>query len=353
MSDELKIARFFRFNRVILPVIIGLGVATWLIVRNIDLQLLEHIRWTSRSYLWLSIALLMIVARDLGYILRIRLLTDYKLQWKQSFQVIMLWEFASALTPSVVGGSALATLLIHKERISIGRATAVVMITALLDELFYIIIVPIVLLLIIGYPIFSSHGFEIFGYEINSKYLFIFGYLFMVVLVVIIAYAIFINPRGFKWLLIRIFKMKWTRKWRYGAMIAGNDIIITSGEMKGRSIVFWAKAFGTTFLSWSARFMLVNFLILAFLPVDNHLHIYASQLVMWVIMLVSPTPGSAGVAEISFNSFLSPFLVAGLAPILALFWRVLTSYIYIIIGSIVLPIWLARVFAKKKPNIVE
>ncbi len=348
MSDEIKIARFFRFNRVILPIVIGFAVAIWLIVKNIDFDLFQNIRWTSRSYLWLLIALLTVVARDLGYILRIRLLTDYKLRWKPSFQVIMLWEFASALTPSVVGGSAIAAILVHKERISIGKSTAVVMITALLDELFYIIIVPIVLLFVIDYPIFSSLKFELFGYVFNSKYVFVFGYLFMLTLALIIVHAIFINPRGFKSLLIRLFKIKWLRKWRYGAMMAGNDIMITSREMKGRSSVFWIKAFGTTFLSWSARFMFVNFLILAFLPVDSHIHIYATQLVMWVFMLVSPTPGSAGIAELLFNSFLNPFLIAGLAPILALLWRIFTSYIYIIVGSIVLPIWLSRVFSKKK-----
>ena len=69
---------------------------------------------------------------------RIRLLTDNKIKWRNSFDVIMLWEFASALTPSVVGGSAVALFIVNKEIKNIGKATAIVMITALLDELFYI-----------------------------------------------------------------------------------------------------------------------------------------------------------------------------------------------------------------------
>ena len=33
----------------------------------------------------------------------------------------------------------------------------------------------------------------------------------------------------------------------------------------------------------------------------EHMLIYARQLVMWVIMLISPTPGSAGIAEFAFK----------------------------------------------------
>jgi glycosyltransferase 2 family protein len=84
------------------------------------------------------------------------------------------------------------------------------------------------------------------------------------------------------------------------------------------------------------------------MPVDNHLHIYATQMVMWVIMLISPTPGGSGIAELIFNDFLGVFLLAGLAPVLAVFWRLLSYYIYLIIGSIILPGWLLRVFRKQK-----
>ncbi len=70
---------------------------------------------------------------------RIRLLTDKQLSWRNSFHVIMLWEFASSVTPpSIVGGSAVALFIVTKEGIKPGRATAIVMITALLDELFFI-----------------------------------------------------------------------------------------------------------------------------------------------------------------------------------------------------------------------
>jgi glycosyltransferase 2 family protein len=349
MEQEQKIARFFSFKRILIPVLLGLGIASYLIYRQTDWGLFDQVTFTFRTVFWLFMALVMMVARDIGYILRLRMLTNKEISFKRSFQVIMLWEFASALTPSVVGGSAVAMLIINREKIPIGRATAVVMITALLDELFYLITVPIVLMLIAGYPIFSMHNFILFGKEISSFNLFLIGYLFMLFLTIFILYAVFFNARGFKYFLLRIFRFRWLRKWKFKALRMGNDVLMTSKEMKQKSFFFWCKAFGTTFFSWTARFWIVNCLILAFLPVDNHLHIYATQLVMWVIMLISPTPGSSGVAELIFTDFLSPFLIVGLAPVLAVIWRLLSYYVYLIAGSLILPIWLRRVFSKTKP----
>ena len=121
----------------------------------------------------------------------------------------------------------------------------------------------------------------------------------------------------------------------------------TSGELKGKPLTFWIKAFSATIASWTARYWVVNFLILAFIAVDEHLLIYARQLVMWVIMLISPTPGSTGVAEIAFSGFLKDFIPIGLAGTLALLWRLVSYYPYLFIGAVILPKWLRRTHAPK------
>ena len=69
---------------------------------------------------------------------------------------------------------------------------------------------------------------------------------------------------------------------------------------------------------------------------------------MWVIMLISPTPGGSGIAEYIFGGFLGEFIPIGMAPAMALLWRLISYYSYLIIGAILLPIWVRRVF-KKSP----
>lgn len=351
MEEHKRILSIFRFHRVIIPVLLGLGVVSFLVFRNFDPAPFYAIRWTHYSSLWILIAILLMAVRDLAYMYRIRLLTDKKLTWRKAFDVIMLWEFSSAVTPSVVGGSAVALFIVSKEGISPGRSTSIVMITALLDELFYLIMVPLVIVLVGTSQLFvSKQSFLFANTQLGIQGVFIIGYSVILILITIISYGIFIKPRGLKWILLKVFKIPFLRKWRHQANQAGDDIIITSKEMRGKPMMFWVRAFMSTFLSWTARFWVVNFLILSITPVGQHFLIYARQLIMWVILLISPTPGGSGIAEFVFSDFLGDFIPVGLTVALALLWRIISYYPYIFIGAIVLPNWLKRVFAKKEEH---
>jgi uncharacterized membrane protein YbhN (UPF0104 family) len=281
---------------------------------------------------------------------RIRILTDNKISWRNSFDTIMLWEFASAITPSVVGGSGVAIYIVNKEGVRLGRSTAVVLSSAFLDELFYILMVPTIIAAV-GISNLFPEGMdkEIFGVLWGTKDLFILGYCFILFLTSFICYAIFFQPRGFKWLLLKVFNLPFLRKWRIQASETGDEIMVTSKELRHKPFSFWIKAFGATFASWTARFWVVNFIILAFTAVDSHLLIYARQLVMWVILLISPTPGGTGVAEFAFSGFLSLFIPFGLAGTLAFIWRLISYYPYLFIGAIILPRWIKRTHSAKKP----
>lgn len=348
-EDHKKILSVLKLKRILIPVILGLGVAGYLFYQSFDKEVFANIHWVWYSYLWLFLAICLMAVRDIAYMYRIRLLTDKQLSWRKSFQVIMLWEFASSVTPSVVGGSAVALFIVNKEGINMGRTTAIVMITAFLDEMFYILMVPVIFIFV-GYKslFITDANFAIFNSKFGSLGIFLIGYVFILILTSIIIYGVFLNPRGFKWILIKIFKTKLLRKWLPKAVETGDQIITTSKEMKGKPFVFWAKAYVATLFSWTARYWVVNCMILAFVAVDDHLLIYARQLVMWVILLISPTPGSSGVAEFVFSDFLRQFIPLGLAPALALLWRIISFYPYLFIGAIILPGWLNRVYSKTK-----
>lgn len=350
-QDPNNVLKHFSFKKVIIPVVIGLGAAIYLLLQDFNIQVFKDIHWSWATLFWLTVAIILVGIRHLAYMYRIRLLTDHEISWKKSFQVIMLWEFASSITPSIVGGSAIALYIVNKEGINMGRTTAVVLITSLLDELFYIVFVPIIIF-VVGYDqvFFRESGIAFLNSNFGMFGIFIFGYLFIILLQAIIVYGIFVNPRAVKWILIRIFKLPFLKRWLSNAINIGDQIIITSKEMRGKSLVFWSKAFLSTIFSWTARFWVVNAIILGFFAVSDHLLIYARQLVMWVILLVSPTPGGSGVAEYIFTDFLGEFITPGLSPALALLWRLLTFYPYIILGAIILPIWIRRVYKINYPQ---
>ncbi len=346
MGKSNKVKELFTAKKVAIPIVIGLSVTTYLLYSNTNWQEFKKVEWSFYTLGWMFIALFMMVTRDLAYMYRIRSLTKNQINWRNSFDVIMLWEFASAITPSVVGGSGVALYILNKEGLSPGKSTTIVMITALLDELFYVVTVPIVIFFIgteFLFPVELQK--EMLGITFSVKGLFILGYSFMLLLSLIIFYGVFLNPQGFKKLLMRIFSWRILCKWFPKMDKLGDDIISTSKELKGEPISYWVKAFGSTLLSWTARFWMVNFLLLAFTPVGNHFLIYGRQLVMWVIMLVSPTPGGTGIAEFAFQGFLSDFTPVGLAGLLAVIWRLFSYYPYLIIGLFVLPKWLKKVYA--------
>lgn len=343
MPKSNKVTDVLSVKRIAIPIVIGLLVAAYMLWSKTNWEAFQHINWNYTMFFWLFVALLMMVIRDLGYMFRIRVLTDNELSWRQSFDVIMLWEFASAITPSVVGGSSVAMFILNKEGINLGKSTAVVMVTAFLDELFYILTVPVVVWLIGTEYLFPVElTKQVFGYTLSTKEIFYVGYGFIVLLTTLILYGVFVNPMGIKKMLYRLFSIKILKRWRRAVVQLGSDMIKTSLELKEKNGWFWIKAFAATCFSWTARFWVVNFIILLFTDVGNHFLIYGRQLVMWVIMLISPTPGGTGVAEFAFNGFLQEFIPIGLAGLLVVLWRFISYYPYLFIGAFILPKWLGK-----------
>ncbi len=354
-SQHRAILKIFAFRRVIIPIIIGLAVIVYMIITDLSHGDLSSITITWGSICCFILAILMIAVRDLAYMYRIRLLTGNTLSWKKSFQVIFLWEFASSVTPSVVGGTAIAIFILTKEKLGTGRATATVMVTALLDELFYIVLVPLTFILAgIERLSVQGHGFSFFGTQFSTMGIFIIGYSVIALITFLLSYGVFINPGGLKWLLIRITRFKYLKRFAHAAEHTGDQIVQASLGFKNKSYDFWLKAAGATGLAWIARFLIVNFLIVGFtsaVSIGDHMLIMARQLMMWVIMLISPTPGGSGIAEFFFPVFLREFIAGStfdLTTLVALSWRLLSYYPYLIIGAFVLPFWLRRVYLGRK-----
>lgn len=302
---------------------------------------LSAIRWNSKTFLWLGVALLFMVGRDFFYMLRIRLLTNKELTWKSSFSVIMLWEFASALSPGVVGGAAVAMFILKREKIALGRSTAIVLITTLFDNLFYIILIPFVFLFIGQADLFPT---ETAG-SLTVQYVFWIGFSVILFLSLFLFTAIFIAPKLAGKLLVTICKLPFLTKWRDRAAKTGEDIVIAATEFKKENLFYWIKLFLITCGSWISRYLVINAVLQAFLVIGfmDHILILGKQLVLWLFMLISPTPGASGVAEYAFGELLSGFSESALLlATMAIIWRLISYFPYLFIGAVMLPRWLGK-----------
>lgn len=339
--------------KIVLPVVLGLGFVAWMIARDFDPAIFDTIHFTWRALLFVLVAFLFMVGRDLGYIIRIRLFSRGQLSWRQAFRIIMLWEFTSAVTPSAIGGTSVAVVFVHKEGIPVGRSAAIVMLTSFFDELYFAVIFPIVFFIVGGDKLFEGpmgHQLMLFatiGYGLKLAYL------------LALSYGLFINPLGLKWLIVKFFSLPVLRRWRPAAVKAGTDVVRSAIEIRRYRPMFWVKSFAATFLSWSSRYLVANALFMAFFTLSDQFLVFARQLAMWIMMLVAPTPGGSGFAEYIFTNFLSDVIPVGAsiqvgtAAVIALLWRLVTYYPYLIMGAVILPRWLRRSFGKKQPALPQ
>lgn len=301
-------------------------------------QVLSDISWNGSTFFWIFLALLGMVGRDVGYMLRIRILTKKQLTWAQSFHVIMLWEFASALAPGVMSGATVAMFILNREKIALGRATAIVILTAFLDNLFYVIIIPLLFLFIPAGKLFPGTGGSMMT-------VFWTGFAVFALLCLVLFSSIVLYHRLVFKILTFFTRIPFLKRFRAGAEKTGNDVSATALEMRKEPFSFWLKAFGATVFSWSSRFLVINFIMQAFLTLGflQQIQIFTKQFVLWMFLRISPTPGGSGVAEWAFGELLSeysPSII--LLGTMAVLWRLVSYFPYLIIGSVILPRWLAK-----------
>lgn len=337
-------------SKVLIPIALGLGIVFYLFYSDPDVNASNLGLIFQAKAFSIVVALLVLLARDLGYIYRIRTLSNQDLDWTSSLYVIILWEFASAVTPSVVGGTAVAVFILLKEGIKFGRSLAYVLLTATLDNMFFILAAPIFMFFADGNIFPSTQAFEV---QLGSslKLLFWISYTLIFIYTLVMAFALLIKPRAFKWLLLKVTSIRWLRKWRTEANMQGDEMILASKELKGKPKEYWGKIIAATVFIWSARYIMLNSLITAFADttISDHILIFSRQVIMWIVMLISPTPGSSGTAEFFFNQFFTEFL--GEYTIgTNILWRLLTYYPYLLLGAFFLPRWVKRVFVTKKPK---
>lgn len=345
--DKEKIFKTLNPNKVWIPILLGLSIVGFLFYQD-DSVTVENLSLIFQaSVLPVVLAFLVLFIRDFGYVYRIRMITGKKLTWKSSIYVIILWEFASAVTPSVVGGTAVAVFILMKEGLKFGKALAYTMVTAIFDNMYFVVMAPIVYLFASGY-IFPQNAMIESQLGRSLPTLFIVSYSLIAVYTFVMAFAVLVNPRWFRWILLKITSIKFLRRWRNGAYEQGSEIMIASKELRGKGYSYWLKIGLSTIVIWSARYAMLNCVIEAFTNQDffGHLVIFARHVVIWITMLVSPTPGSSGTAEFIFTQFFQEDL-GSVTFITNIFWRLMTYYPYLFLGAIVLPRWLARVFKKK------
>lgn len=350
-DEQQKVLDSVSVSRILIPVLIGLLVVVYLIYIQLDFDELKSVSWNAHVLLWILLAILMYVIRHLFYAWRLRILSDKQFSWWKSIELIFIWEFASAVSPTAIGGSAVALFFLAQEKISSAKSATIVLYTIVLDTLFSII--SLLLIFFWFGPNMIRPNMTRISELDGFGYTFFMFLLFMTIYALVIFYGLFINPRPIKYFLYWLSKRKILKRFKTGLRETAEDIVLSSKDLAKRSATYHASAFISTSGAWITRFLAINFIIVALVTsrdfgFADHVLMLGRGQVMHIITAFSPTPGGSGVAEIIFGGFFSDYISKGLSLLAALFWRIITYYPYLIAGVIIIPNWIRNVVNKRR-----
>lgn len=331
MKDGAKTA-----VKIVIPIIIGVTVALLLFRNDFNADTLRQVDFDSRAWTGIALALLCVAGREAGMAWRYRTLSGNRLTWKSSLSVTMLCEFTSCITPTSVGGSAASAIFMTRKGLTAGRSTAVMLTTLFFDELFITLLVPLVFL-VIPYQELFGFGKPELAHDMQVGFWIVYG--LIVAWCAVLWVGLFVAPSSIKVILVKLFSLPLIRRWRPAVEAMGEDITVTACEIYHYDLKIWIKAFAGTALSWMSRFLTVNALVWGFVAGGaDQLLALGRQVVVWVLLMFTPTPGGSGLSEWIFTEYYGDIIstAAGIM-VIALIWRMLTYYLYLFAGIFFIP----------------
>ena len=257
---------------------------------------------------------------------KIRFLSEGVISWIGAFRIQLSWDFTSAVTPSTIGGAPMATYAMTKEGLNLGEASAIILYSVLLDQIWFAIAIPILLV--------SGIFYEVVPTEIGliGEASMILLYTFLLSYAGLLAYGVFVNPAAIKKVVKAMFKLPILRRFEDKISIEAENLEEYAHQLRKKPFSFLLKAFFYSTMSWLARVVLATIVILSLLPAPEILSVLRS-LAMNLAFLVVPTPGGSGGVEGLFVLFQGPLISRESFIGLALFlWRIISYYITTAVG---------------------
>lgn len=327
--------------KTLLPLAIGLAVTAWLFYDDFNPDSFRDIDWNLQMVAGFALAWIFMLGRDFGLAWRFHTISQPELSWKRAFRVNYMCAFTSAVTPSAVGGSAFAIFYLNREGVKLGRATTLTLTTLFLDEMFFVVFCPIIML---SFPMdqLFANGADA-GFMDGVEMVFWLVYAGICAWAAILFMGIIVKPKAVARAIKRLFSWKYLKRWRRSAFETADNMVGASQELRNCTTRWWLNVFGATVVSWFSRYLVVNALFWGFVPEASQTLIFARQFVVWVVLMVSPTPGGSGISEWLFTNYYGDLIAStSIALILALTWRIVSYYIYLVIGTVLVPFYFSK-----------
>jgi glycosyltransferase 2 family protein len=265
---------------------------------------------------------------------RISFISRHALGFKAGIKSQLAWDFASNISPSLVGGAPLTAYYIARESrvppnkpIAIGDVSAVMTYVMLLDQVWFALSVPILLIATFSMDVIPPSVGLLGTWTIVTYFVILMAYTGL------FAYATLYRPEVLSKVAGRLFRLPFLRRFQDKVVAEMKGFELRAAVLRRQKSDFFLRGFLLTTGTWIARFGLVVFIIWSIVPDVDLVLLGMRSIAMAMSSLIMPTPGGAGGLEGLYTLFFRDLLpdTSLLAPSL-LTWRILGYYIFLVFG---------------------
>jgi len=242
-------------------------------------------------------------------------LLNHNIEFPRLFTGVLASNFVAGITPSSAGGEPIRIKVLSDSGMSVGEATASVMLERFLDAVFFSFFLLIML---------SISGFAV-GLGVKLGVIFT----TLLVLLIVFLYELFKSPERVEKML-KIIEKRVKREF-----FTKIELEIWSFRNSFRSFIknkFKAiQLIVLTALIWIPEFLVPSFILMAFSCQPHWILSLTSQAILVIASLAPLTPGSSGIAEFGFYYLYSTFANCKIGAVAGV-WRVITYVSNLVAG---------------------
>ncbi len=258
---------------------------------------------------------------------RMRLVSQGHLTFRQAVRGQLLWDFASMISPSLIGGGPLAAVLMSRDsRMPVGQVTSVMLFVMLLDQVWFAFAIAI----LVGASVFINVYPDALGWA-GSTFFTLF-FLGMLAYTGLFAWATLVRPQVLKTLVRGLTSLRLFRRFRHRADMEMENLLERAALLRSASVGFFLHGFITSVLIWMCRYLSLLMIVWSVHEGLDKTVFFFRSMAMLTGSLLIPTPGGAGGIEGMYALFFSGLMPIGLLAPTLLAWRVLAYYVFLGIG---------------------
>lgn len=337
-------------NRLIIFISLGVGVHIAFVLLTTERSLLSYLHRLSFLHIIAIIGLLF--TPWILYALRVFIWSKFlkeNIRYRTLLKIVITSELASSLSPTAIGGAPVKAALLLNYGFSAGSAGFLLTYGVIEDIIFYTTGILLATFFSIGVMAEVGQAMQGLIYEHVPTIL--------IIVSVLGLYFYFLNknkipdrfrlwtylPISLKTRIIKI-KIKIRGSWAdlklnfKRALKSGKKVMLTS------LIIL--------FLQWMAKFSVLLIVLHAFGITFEPIQVYLRQWVVYVTMLIVPTPGAAGGAEASFLLIFGKSIPSELSFLIVSIWRLFTYY-FVLLSAVIFYNVLSFIFKEDEEIIIE